>query len=128
MYAGEFETAIEEANLILEERDDEMALLVLALSHIGLDDIPAARETYRRLAETSDEGASLAAMGEADLAMYRGRARSAVDILRGAIADDEVEGRTTSLALKHVALAEAYQSIGDENPRHRKRASSARAE
>jgi serine/threonine protein kinase/tetratricopeptide (TPR) repeat protein len=112
MYAGHFDTAIEQANRVLETVSDEYALLTLALARIGIDDLDGAREAYRRLDDTGGFGASVAAMGRADLQMYLGRPREAATILEEAMGRDLEDGRDGNLAQKRVALAEARLAMG----------------
>ena len=68
---------------------------------------------YSRQAETGRTGASLAAMGLADLAIYRGRFDEAVGILAASIQEDEAAGNQVFAAGKYIALAEAYQGSDD---------------
>jgi serine/threonine protein kinase/tetratricopeptide (TPR) repeat protein len=116
MYAGRFETAIEEASRVLKAAPDEYAMLTLALSRVGGGDLDGAREAYSRLESTGGFGASVAAMGEADLEMYLGRPRKAASILERARSQDEKDDRDANLAQKLVALAEARLAVGEEGP------------
>jgi tetratricopeptide (TPR) repeat protein len=114
MYAGRFDSAIEEAHRALESGNDEYALLTLALASYGTGDMDASREAYRRLEETSGFGASVAAMGKADLEMSRGRPRAALAILEPAVERDARDGRVGNQAQKLVAMAEASLAMGQE--------------
>jgi tetratricopeptide (TPR) repeat protein len=120
MYAGRFDTAIEEANRALETNSDEYALLTLALSSFGKGDLDAARAAYQRLEETSDFGASWAAIGRADLEMAGGRPRAAAAILEPAVELDRQGGLQGNRAQKLVALAEARLSMGELNAASRR--------
>jgi eukaryotic-like serine/threonine-protein kinase len=113
MYAGDFKTAVAEAQRVLKANPKyEWANLTLALSTLALGDEQGGREAYARLAAASPLGASLARLGEADLEMYYGRTRAALDILRAGIPVDEKEQASTQLALKLLASAEAQLTLG----------------
>jgi serine/threonine protein kinase/tetratricopeptide (TPR) repeat protein len=113
MYAGDFETAIEESNTVLEAAPDyDFAMLTLGLSSIGMGDINTAREAYSRMSNVGEFGASVALIGKADLEMYRGRYHEAVELLQEGISLDQEHDFSGNLALKYVALAEAYQALG----------------
>ncbi len=71
-----------------------------------------ARATYQRMAGTGPEGASLAATGLADLALYQGDEAAAAEILEAAIARDSSTPDRAGLATKYVALAEARAGQG----------------
>jgi hypothetical protein len=87
MYASDFETAEPEARAVLEMNSSfEKAYVALALTHLAWGDAAAAASTYARLNSISARGASYAAMGLADLALYEGRAADAVPILEKGIA------------------------------------------
>ncbi len=116
MYAGDFKTAIAEARTVLKANASyEWANLTLSLSTLASGDETGAREGYARLAGLGALGASLANMGQADLEMYYGRNRQALDILQQGIAADEREKDSSSLALKLVAAAEAHLALGNRS-------------
>jgi tetratricopeptide (TPR) repeat protein len=94
--------------------EDEYALLTLALARVGQGDLEGARDAYRRLETTGDFGASVAALGRADLAMYLGRHGEAVAILEEGIERDRKDGRDGNLSQKLVALAESRLAVGEE--------------
>jgi tetratricopeptide (TPR) repeat protein len=113
MYAGNFETAITEGSRIVKDTPSfEYANLPIALSSLALGKIDAARDTYGRLERLSPQGASMASLGKADLEMYFGRYTEALAILAPGIAADQKENRSSELALKYVASAEAHQALG----------------
>jgi eukaryotic-like serine/threonine-protein kinase len=113
MYAGDFATAIAEAQRVQEETPQfEYAHIPAALSQLAQGDVAAARESYRRMSLVSPLGASFASMGLADMAMYFGRHREAVELLQRGIDADMKANNATQAAQKHVALAEAYLAIG----------------
>jgi serine/threonine protein kinase/tetratricopeptide (TPR) repeat protein len=113
MYAGDFATARAEASAVLKENPKyEYARLTMALSTLAMGSADEARQHYAELAAVSPLGRSLASMGEADLEMYFGRHRRAIEILQTGIAADGKDGGF-SAAQKEVALGEAYLETGD---------------
>lgn len=114
MFAGDFATAIAESKTVLEANPSyEYAMLTVANSQVGTGDLDGARQTWTRLDAVSPLGASMAGLGQADLAMTLGRNREAVRLLTAAIKTDEAAGSTGEASAKYVALAEAYQAMGD---------------
>jgi len=117
MYAGDFDTAEAEGARVVEQVPTfELAFVPVALSKLVQGDFEGALSTYDQLEETSPYGASLARFGRADLDMYRGSFRPAVEILEKAIAQDEESGNTGMLAQNYVAAAEALLVL-DERER-----------
>jgi serine/threonine protein kinase/Tfp pilus assembly protein PilF len=113
MYAGDFKTSILEANTVLRENPQfDYAILTVARATLATGDLEGARAAYRRLRAVSAFGASLANLGEADIAMYLGRYREAVSILTAGIAADEKAGNASDAAPHYVALAEAHLALG----------------
>ena len=113
MYAGNFEIAISEGSRITRDTPSfEYGYLPIALSSLALDKVDAARETYGTLERLSPLGFSLASLGKADLEMYLGRHQEALAVLGPGIAADEKEKRSSELAVKYVASAEAHQALG----------------
>jgi len=113
MYAGDLTVAVGEAERVLEQDPGyEVAYLTLALSALLQDDPSKAAENYGKLEKVNSVGASLSAMGLADLDMYAGRYRDSLGILLAGIATDEKEGNSGELAYKLVALAETYNALG----------------
>jgi tetratricopeptide (TPR) repeat protein len=70
-YAGDFPTAERESRRVPQPTD--LATLALAYAQIGQGQMQDATETYRQLATMSARGASWAAAGLGDLALYEGR-------------------------------------------------------
>jgi tetratricopeptide (TPR) repeat protein len=112
MYAGDFKTAAENAERLLADNPkNEVAYLPLAMAALSEGDIARAREVYFRAQATGDSGASLAAIGLADIALYEGKAADAVAALEPAIAGDQKTRNTLGEGSKTVALAEARALI-----------------
>lgn len=107
MYAGDFDLAIREARTALEINPSYVAAHVaLALSQLAKGQPQEAAGTYRRLQAVSQRGASLAAIGLADLALYEGRLSDAEALLQKAVKEDLSNQRSLDAATKLMALAE----------------------
>jgi tetratricopeptide (TPR) repeat protein len=114
MYAGRFDVAAAEAKTVLEKDPSaHKAYLVQAAAALAAGDSAAVKDAYARMSEAGPRGASLAALGAADFAIYEGRFREAVDLLRDGVAKDVAAGNTTGQATKSIALADAYLALGD---------------
>jgi tetratricopeptide (TPR) repeat protein len=112
MYAGDFKTAAENAERLLADNPkNEVAYLPLAMAALSAGDVAKAREVYSRAQEAGASGASLAAIGLADIALYEGKAADAVAVLEPAIAADGKARNTLGEGSKTVALAEARATI-----------------
>jgi tetratricopeptide (TPR) repeat protein len=114
LYAGDFKTALAEADIVLKENAKyEWANLTRSLALLASGDEAGARDGYARLAGTGTLGASLANMGQADLEMHYGRNRKALEILQRGIEADDREKDPAGAALKLVAAAEAHLVLGN---------------
>jgi tetratricopeptide (TPR) repeat protein len=117
MYAGDFPTAVTQTGMVLKDNPKyEYAHLTRALSLLADGKTDDARAAYAALGGLGPLGRSMASMGEADLEMYFGRYRRAVEVLTAGMAADEQEKSTTHLAWKLVALAEAHLAMGQPQP------------
>jgi tetratricopeptide (TPR) repeat protein len=113
MYAGDFKTALAETGRVLADNPSYVwANLTFALSTLASGDEAGARAAYAKLAAVDPLGASLANLGEADLEMYYGRDRRALEVLATGIAQDEKDKNSETLGLKLVAAAEASLALG----------------
>ena len=116
MYAGDFKAAEDGARRLIASNPEYYPVyLASAVGAIARSDLAGAREAYEGLARTGPPGASLSAMGLADLAAYQARFGEAAGILRQGVADDERAGNTILMAAKQVALAEAFQGGHDRD-------------
>jgi tetratricopeptide (TPR) repeat protein len=117
MYAGDFDTAAAEATKVLElDETAYRSYLPIAIAALAKSDFEGARTAYETMGKTGAPGASLANLGLADLALYRGRSRDAVLLLTAGIAVDEKHGNTGGMAAKYTALAEAHLAEGRPGP------------
>jgi tetratricopeptide (TPR) repeat protein len=104
MYAGNFEAAARESRAVLELNPSyPKAYSVLALSELAQGHAEQAAEIYRRQEAVSARGASFAATGLADLALYEGRLADAAALLENAVAAD-LARKDTSAALEKLAM------------------------
>ena len=114
MYAGDFETAIKEQDEVLRLNPKfALAYVGKALSQLALGHPDLAAETYRKGAEVDARGASIAAMGLADIALFQGRPADAVPILEKGIEADVAGQNAEAAAEKRLALADAHLARGD---------------
>jgi serine/threonine protein kinase/tetratricopeptide (TPR) repeat protein len=117
MYGSEFEAARKQAEeLLRDEPSYYAAFLPLAVAALARADQSAARDAYARMADTGESGASLAALGLADIAMYVGNPEEAVQILQGRIAEDERAGNQALIPALYVTLAEAQRGLNRQSP------------
>jgi tetratricopeptide (TPR) repeat protein len=108
MYAGDFRTAAENAQQVLaEDSSYDAAYLPLAMAAFHDESPDAARAVYEKARASGAGGASLAAIGLADIALYQGRVTDAVATLEAAIPADRQARNTHGETSKTVALAEA---------------------
>ncbi len=113
MYAGEFEAAIGESREILKINPQFVkAYLSIALAQLGEGKPDDARMTWQQLAALGKDGASAAALGLADLALYEGRFSDVITALPPAIAADLADKNESEAALKRIVLAQAYLASG----------------
>lgn len=113
MYAGDFNGAIEESERALKINPSfDKAYLCLALSEFAKGDIQKATEIYNKLASLGARGASMAAVGLADIALYQGKGRDAIGILTPALEKDLTAQKATEVAEKRIMLAQAWLMLG----------------
>lgn len=114
MYAGQFDAAIAGARKVLQLNPAFLkGYVALALSQLASGHADEAAQTWQKLAAVSPAGASSAALGLADLALYDGRTKDAIAILEPAVAADVAAKSATAAALKRIALADARAAGGD---------------
>jgi len=115
LYAGDFVNAAKEAQTALKLNPKyEAAVRALALAQLGQGQNQQAAETYKKLAGIDGSGASMAATGLADLALYEGRITDATHILEKAIAADLAANDKAGAGGKEAMLAEAELALGQK--------------
>jgi serine/threonine protein kinase/tetratricopeptide (TPR) repeat protein len=102
-YAGDVQTAEEEFNALQEPTD--LATLALAFSQLGQGRVADATQTYQKLATIGARGASWAASGAGDLALYEGRFSDAARIFEQGASSDLAAKNADRAARKFVSLA-----------------------
>ena len=108
LYAGDFDTAVREAKAVLELNPSySKAYITLALSALAQGRPGEAAEIYGRLKGLDKFGASRAAIGLADVALYEGRVADAVALLEQGAQGDLANNSPGAAARKLSMLAEA---------------------
>ncbi len=116
-YAGDFRIGEREARAVQQLNPSyEKGYLTLAYAQLGQGQLPQAAETYRKLEKLSSAGASMAASGLANLALYGGRFSDAVRILENGAAADLAARNSEHAAEKFVALAYTQLLRGQKKP------------
>jgi len=118
LYAGDFDTAMKQARLILNDNPTfETAKRTLAVAQLATGHVDEARQAYAELQAMSPRGASMAAAGMADLALYEGRLTDAESILQKAVSADlaakdadAASNDQATLALTQIALKRTAQA------------------
>jgi len=111
MYAGEFATAEQEARTVADTGYVK-AYMALALSLLADGKTQESAETYGRLEKVSALGASLAAGGLADLALYEGRTADAIALLEKSVPVDLAVKDNSAAARKSISIAIAHLTAG----------------
>ena len=105
-YAGDFQTSEQAAREI--EEPGVFGVLALAFAQLGQGQLAQAVETYNKVGAIDAQGASYAAAGLGDLAIYEGRFADAVKILKASAEKDLAEKEPDRAATKFAALAYAH--------------------
>jgi tetratricopeptide (TPR) repeat protein len=114
-YAGDFPTCGRDGHEVLQLNPSfEQAFLVIAYAQLGQGQLREATETYKKLQEVSAHGASLAASGLANIALYEGKYREAIRILEKGVAADLAATNRDAAADKFSMLAYAKISVGEK--------------
>ncbi|NNC54729.1 MAG: tetratricopeptide repeat protein, partial [Pseudomonadales bacterium] len=114
MYASEFDTAVAEASQVIKAGSAfHKAYLPLAIAAVDDLDLVLAKAAYKDMAATNSKGASLAAIGLADIAVYEGELDLARSILADGIAADQADGNSRGAAIKLAAMAEVHYALGN---------------
>lgn len=114
-YSGDFETCDREGREVqkLNPGYDEGSL-VMAYAQLAQGQLSQAAETYGNLEKTGGRGPSLAASGLANLALYEGRYREAIQIIEKAAAADVAAKEPDWAANDFAMLAYAELLKGDK--------------
>ncbi len=113
LYAGDFDTAARESKALLAENPSfDQGLRTAALAALGLGHNDEARQDYEKAKEVGTYGASIAATGLSDLALYEGRTADAKGILEQAIIADLAAKDAESAADRTATIAQAELGLG----------------
>ncbi len=114
-YAGDFQTCEREAREVRKLNPSyEEGFLALAYSQLGQGQLAKAADSYQELQKLGPRGASLAATGLANLALYQGKYRQAVQILEAGLAADLSAKEPDQAADKLAMLAYAELLRGEK--------------
>jgi eukaryotic-like serine/threonine-protein kinase len=117
MYGGDFQTAEQETRTVLQINPQyAKAYIVLGLTKLADGKPKEAAEAYQKAESLSPRGASFAANGLADLAIYEGRLKDAAAILEKSIAADEENKSPGTAATKLTTLAYTRLLLGQRGP------------
>jgi tetratricopeptide (TPR) repeat protein len=114
-YSEDFQTCEREGQEVqkLNPSYDE-GYLVLGYAQLGQGQLPQAEEIYRKLALIGGRGPSLAALGVANLALYQGRYKEAVQILQKNAASDAAAKEPDRAANDFAMLSNAELLRGEK--------------
>ena len=115
-YNGDFAGGEREAQAALGLSPSYPSYLALVEAQLGLGQMSEATETYHKLAKLNVQGASLAASGLADVALYEGRFADAVRILEHGATADLAAKDSDDAAEKFAALAHIQLLRGQKGP------------
>jgi len=108
MYAGDFAGAEKEAKTVMQQDPTYLSpYSTAAAAQMGQGRFDDAKNTYEKQASISARGSSLAKLGLADLALFRGQADTAIPILKAGIEDDVKNKDSGGAAAKSIMLAQA---------------------
>ena len=112
-YNGNFAAGLREQQAVLQTNPRfVLAHVGMAMSQLGNGQVTEAKATYEKMAKLDAQGASMAASGLADLALYEGRAADAIKILEQGIEADRKEKNQEAAGKKLAMLAEAHLLAG----------------
>src|SRR5579864_4044717 len=113
LFAGDYDTSEHEAQAVLAINPVyEDAYTILALCETAKGNFDKATEHWHKVESLSAGGASSAAGGLADLALYRSDPQEAISALQKGIDGDVVAKATDAAAKKYVIMAEAQLMLG----------------
>jgi len=113
-YDGDFANAVKDAQEVLKENPKSVSgLVALAMGWFGQGKIAEATATYEKMRPLSARGASSSSTGLADIALYEGRLKDAIEILERGAASDRERKNADAAAVKMSYLAMAYLMQGE---------------
>ena len=113
MYAGDFDDAANLGKVVAAANASQVkAFLPMAVAAVMKGDDAGAAAAYDAMRKAGPAGASLAAIGTADLALYAGRAGEVAQELKPSIDADVANKSTAPAAAKEIIAAEAELAAG----------------
>ena len=113
LFAGDYDSSEREAQAVLQINPVyEDAFTILALCETAKGNFDRAAEFWHKIEGLSAGGASSAAGGLADLALYRSDPTQAIAALQKGIESDTVAKNSDGAAKKYVMMAEAQLMMG----------------
>jgi len=113
MYASDFAAGVTMGKAVAKDYPNQYkAWLPVAVEAVLRGDLDAAQAAYADMAKGGPVGASLAAIGRGDLALYAGTGASITSELKPSIEEDIAAKRTTPAAVKLTIVAEAELAAG----------------
>ena len=114
MYAGDFDAAIKEQRRVLDVNSSfVLGYVGTAVPQLALGHPDQAIATYQQLEKIGPDGASAAAAGLADVALYQGRIPDAIKILNDGISKDMADKNPDAAAVKLATLSQAQLLAGN---------------
>jgi eukaryotic-like serine/threonine-protein kinase len=115
LYAADYDAALKEANAVLAINPAyEKAYVTIGLAQVGKGEFDKAAETMQKMAALGPIGASYAANGLADMALFRSDPVAAIPVLQKSIAANIATKNTAAAAKQYVILAEAQLMAGSK--------------
>jgi len=112
-YNSDFESGVREQQAVLQMNPSfVLAYVGLAMSQLGKGQVEDAKKTYGEMGKKDARGASIAADGLADLALFENRAKEAVTILDNGIAEDLKDKNLDAAANKFAMLGHGQLAAG----------------
>jgi len=112
-YAGDFQAAEQEAKAL---ESNDFATLAVAFAQVAQGLVPEATETYKKLGTMGARGASWAASGSGDLALYEGRFSDAARAFEQGVAADLAAKDPDRAARKLTSVAYVHLLRGQKAP------------
>jgi tetratricopeptide (TPR) repeat protein len=107
---GEFQIATDVTRELSNQ--DPRVLQIIAYSQVGLGMLPQAKDTYAKMSGLGPRGASSAAQGLGDLAVYEGRFSDAVIEFERGVATDLTANNRDRAAVQFTSMAYAHVFAG----------------
>jgi tetratricopeptide (TPR) repeat protein/predicted Ser/Thr protein kinase len=115
LYAGDFDAGIKQARAVLKLSPGYVdAYAAVAMGEVGENKVSEAAHTYAEVEKIGPRGASVAAAGLADLALFQGRVADAQNILRRSVPADLARKNEDAASIKLTMLAEADLLAGSK--------------